>query len=79
MTTLSTSQHTAASVRAEIARAGRTARSVALALGWSTSTMSRRLSGETEFTVSELATLATLLGVPITDLLPREPVEAVSA
>ena len=60
-----TTTRTAANVRAELARAGVSGRSAALALGWSPSRMARRLSGETPFTVEEVAALAQHLEIPL--------------
>lgn len=59
----------AANIRAEMAR--RSVRQIALAkhLGLSQTAVSRRLNGETEFSVAELVAVAGLLGVPAASLL----------
>jgi transcriptional regulator with XRE-family HTH domain len=58
-------QRLAASVRAEIARADKSGREVALALGWSPSSFSRRVNGRQDFTVPELMAIAGLLDIPL--------------
>ncbi len=62
----------AANVRAEMAR--RSVRQITVAghLRMSQAAVSRRLSGETEFSVSELVAVAGLLGVTPASLLPQE-------
>lgn len=62
-------QTTAANVRAELARAGKSARTMARDLGWSGSRTSRRMSGEIPFDVAELAAIAQYLDISITVLL----------
>lgn len=59
----------AANIRAEMAR--RNVRQIALAkhLGLSQTAISRRLNGEVEFSVAELVSVASLLGVPAAVLL----------
>lgn len=59
----------AAEVRAEIARQRRTARSVALQLGWTAPYISRRLSGHTPFTLDDLDAISAALGVPMSRFL----------
>ena len=55
----------AAEVRAQLARRRRSARSVALELGWTQPYMSRRVNGTVPFNVDDLAALAELLDVPL--------------
>lgn len=62
----------AASVRAEIARAGRTGSDLARHMGWTQPTASRRLTGQTEFTASEVVAVAAWLGVPTSTLLAED-------
>jgi transcriptional regulator with XRE-family HTH domain len=62
-------------VRAAIARKRVTQIKIATALGLSQSGVSRRLSGETDFTATEMGALATILGVPVGTLY-GEPVAA---
>src|SRR5215472_17069635 len=56
----------AAEVRAQLARARRTGRSVALELGWTQPYISRRLTGEVPFDVNDLAAVADVLHIPVT-------------
>jgi transcriptional regulator with XRE-family HTH domain len=65
----------AANIRAEMAR--RSIRQIVLAqrLGLSQAAISRRLKGETEFSVAELLVVAELLGVPAASLLGDAPLE----
>jgi transcriptional regulator with XRE-family HTH domain len=60
------SQDVAGEVRAWLARRQRSGRSAALELGWTEIYMSRRLTGKTPFSVTDLAALAELLEVPVT-------------
>ena len=76
MQTTPTAQ-TGANVRAEIARRGMTQAEVAAAMGVSQSQFSKRLRGTIPFNINELSTIATLLDVPLGDLLPRS--EAVAS
>lgn len=55
----------AAAVRAELARAGISGRQIARDLEWGQGPTARRLSGEVQFRVDELAKIAAYLGVPI--------------
>lgn len=59
----------AAEVRAEMARQRRSGRSVARELGWSHVYMSRRLTGQTPLGLDDLAAIAGVLGVPLTEFL----------
>jgi transcriptional regulator with XRE-family HTH domain len=55
----------AAEVRAALARAQRSGRNVAAALGWTQPYMSRRLNGDRPFDVDDLTAIADELGVPV--------------
>lgn len=59
----------AANIRAEMARKGLTQRDLAALLGLSQPTVSARMRGRTEFTVSELRAIASWLNVPASYLL----------
>jgi transcriptional regulator with XRE-family HTH domain len=69
----------AAEVRASLARQRRTAKFVGEVLDLSYPSVSRRLNGHVPFDVAELGKLAEALDVPLSSLLPPEPVEAVSS
>ena len=72
----STTERVAGHVRAALARQRRTGRWLALAVGMSKTTMSRRLNGQQEFGVNELAAVAAALGVPIESLFADDQVRA---
>lgn len=57
-------------VRARIGRLHLTQTYVAKRTGMTTSTLSRRLTGESEFTVTELYRLAEVFGIPVSKLMP---------
>jgi len=59
-------EEVAAEVRAQLARKRRSARSVAFQLGWKQGYLSRRVTGETPFTIDDLAAIAEVLDVPVT-------------
>lgn len=61
----------AASVRAELARAGRNQRALAGRLHLSQPAISRRLSGVQSFTIDELVDVAAYLGVEVTLFVPQ--------
>lgn len=65
-----TTGQVAAEIRAELARRKISGRSLAVQLGWSTTTGHRRLSGTQPLTVEDIARIADFLGVPIGQLLP---------
>lgn len=67
-----TSQRVAANVRAEAARQLRSGANIAKSLGWSQAAMSRRLSGQVEFTVAELEAIAGELHVPLSALIGED-------
>jgi len=58
-------ERTAATVRAEVARARAKTTDLARVLGLSRTTVWRRLTGEYPFNVAELDALASHLGVPV--------------
>jgi transcriptional regulator with XRE-family HTH domain len=58
-------------VRAEVARRRASQSEIAEALGLHQAGVSRRLSGRTEWTGSELATLAEVLQVPVSAFFPQ--------
>lgn len=60
---------TAAAVRQALSEARRTQTEAAEQLGVSQAAISRRLSGEVEFTAAELHTLAAWLARPVGDLI----------
>jgi transcriptional regulator with XRE-family HTH domain len=68
----------AENVRAELARAGRTATQAAKVLGKSKQAMSPRLAGVRAFRAEEIPALAEWLGIPVATLLGtnREDVAA---
>lgn len=60
-------QDVAAEVRAWMGRRRRSGRSVAIELGWTEIYLSRRLTGKVPFDVADLAALAELLEVPVSE------------
>lgn len=58
-------------VRVRLTLQRRTQSDLAGRLGLSQAGVSRRLAGQVEFTVSELATVAAFLDVPMAELLPE--------
>ena len=69
MQVLSPSQTVAANVRAEMARHQHSQASLAELIGMRQQALSRRLSGRTDFTVTELATIASALNTTISALV----------
>lgn len=75
-----TASRVAAEVRAEMARQRLSQQSLADRLGWSQQRLSRRIMADggkyplVPFDVEELAQVAEVLGVPITQLMPFEQV-----
>lgn len=63
---------TGANVRAEIARRGMSQAAVSKAIGVSQSQFSKRLRGVIAFDINELDAIATVLDVPMSDLIPRK-------
>lgn len=66
----SPTEATGANVRAEMARRKVSQTAVAAHLGLSQTAISHRLNGRVAFNINELHSIAELLGVPLTDLLP---------
>lgn len=62
----------AAEVRAHMGRQRMTQTALATHMGVSQGYISRRLTGEVPFTVTELDEIARILTVPISDLLPEQ-------
>lgn len=65
----SPAQRVASHVRAELARQQKNQTQLGGALGLSQTAVSRRLTGEVAFDVTELAQVAVYLGVPLTAFL----------
>lgn len=61
----------AATVRAELARAGRNQQSLANHLHLSQPAISRRLKGDVSFSIDELVSVAAYLGVDVTLFVPQ--------
>lgn len=61
----------AASVRAELARAGRTQQSLAAHLHLSQPAVSRRLSGDVSWSIDELVSVAEYLSVEVSVFVPQ--------
>lgn len=72
-------ERVAGAVRAEVARRQITRPQIASAIGVSLATVGRRLAGEQDFTVTELAEMADLLDVPLLRLLDDVSPRAVAA
>lgn len=68
----------AAEVRAEMARQRLSGRALAARLGWPQNRLSRRLAGDTPFTVDDLALVAGELDVPVTSFFSSAPVRTSS-
>ena len=64
-----TTQRTAAAIRAELARRKINGTQFAEALGWPRTTAWRRLNGSSSMTVDELVEVADYLEVPVSDLV----------
>jgi transcriptional regulator with XRE-family HTH domain len=62
----------AALVRAEISKQMRPQRELVELLGISQAQVSERVRGDVEWRISELAKVADLLGVPLTNFVPAE-------
>ncbi len=69
MPTVTHSMRVARNVRAEMVRAAVNQTDIAVQLGISQQSISRRLSGRTSFTIDELAAIATILNVRLADLV----------
>ena len=72
MDTNETTKAVAEAVREHIAIAGETQLSIAEVTGIPRTTLMRRLSGVTPFTVAELAAIASALGCTLGDLIVHE-------
>jgi transcriptional regulator with XRE-family HTH domain len=64
--------HLRAAIRAEMARHGRTQREMADLLGLTQPTVSGRMSGRTDFTITELRAVARWLGVSVSALIGED-------
>jgi transcriptional regulator with XRE-family HTH domain len=62
-------ERTGAEVRGHMARVGMTQAQLGEAIGLAQTAVSRRLSGEIAFDVTELHKIAEVLGVPVAELL----------
>jgi transcriptional regulator with XRE-family HTH domain len=67
-----TTERTAAKIRAELAARKIKGPQLAGALGWSKATTWRRLNAAVPLSLEELSAIAGFLGVPLTDLLPAD-------
>lgn len=65
------SHRVAAEVRAHAARRGLMQKDLAKALGYDPSQITKRMRGQVDFTLNELAVLARLFGIEPSELLPR--------
>jgi transcriptional regulator with XRE-family HTH domain len=65
-----TTGQVATEVKVAMARQGFNQRRLSEEIDLSPAALSRRLSGEVEFGITELTAIAAALGVPLTDLLP---------
>jgi transcriptional regulator with XRE-family HTH domain len=66
-------EYVAGEIRAYLARARLSGRRAALQLGWTQPYMSRRLTGDIPFDVTDLEALAGLLDVPVTAFFGAGP------
>lgn len=64
-----TTERTAASIRAELARRQISYSQLGRELGWKRSTTWRRVTGAQPFDVDELAAVASYLGLPVSSLI----------
>jgi len=71
--TSSLRESVAAEIRAQLARRRLSGRQAAAMLGWTSPYLSRRLTGEVPFDVSDLEAIAGLLGVPVASFLQGPP------
>lgn len=67
------SAHVAEEIRALLARRKMSGRELARRLGVSPNWVSLRTSGEQEIGLNDLQRIASILGVSVSDLLPRDP------
>lgn len=73
MVTPPTNRTVAQRVRTAMELAGQTPKALADATGLPRTTLNRRLTGNSDFTLHELSVLAPVLGLTIGDLLADEP------
>ena len=71
--TSSLRESVAAEIRAQLARRRLSGRQAAALLGWTSPYLSRRLTGEVPFDVSDLEAMAALLDVPVASFLQGPP------
>lgn len=69
---------TASRIREHMRRAGLNQGDIATALGKSQPQVSQRMRGEVDWRLAELHAIATLLDVPVSELVADEPAEAAS-
>lgn len=69
----------ASNVRAEMARRGRTQSQLANCLGVTRPAVSRRLTGQTEFSAGELIETARFLGVPVSTFFELVQIDGVAS
>jgi len=69
---MNAAQYVGDAVRAELARKRRTQAELAAALNLNAGTVSRRLAGDVEFTVTEVVAAAMWLGVPLSTFIPPD-------
>lgn len=67
------SRYVAAEVRAELGRQNLSERRLATEIGMTQSQISWRMQAKGDFRVTELLAIADVLGVPVTNFLPRTP------
>lgn len=68
--TTTPNQQVAANVRAEVARSGRSQVTLAASLRLKQQNLTRRLRGRTLFTIDEAYAIASVLGVPASEIFP---------
>lgn len=73
MVTPPSTQTVAGRVRSAMEEQGQTEKGLADATGIPRTTLRRRLTGNSPFTLNELDVLAPLLGISLVDLLAEEP------
>jgi hypothetical protein len=66
-----TTERTAAAVRAELARRKISGKGLSDAMGWPRTTTWRRLNGTAPWEVADLVAVADFLDVPVADLIPN--------
>lgn len=76
MTPTQFAEAVAAEVRAELARQHKSTADLAVALGVTTRTASKRLKGEQDFDATDLGKIANWLGVAVETFVPHGHIEA---